>query len=104
MCPNAEERFDAHDEGRPLQTEQLDTIPALGRVKNFLFGRTQPPDWLTEAIRTVALDEDELRKEKTKALQVGTTRAPTTTDRTPDAPRPHPTRTLYSVASGWTTT
>mmetsp|Transcript_20834 Transcript_20834/g.48340 ORF Transcript_20834/g.48340 Transcript_20834/m.48340 type:complete len:608 (+) Transcript_20834:282-2105(+) len=71
MCPNAEERFDAHDEGRPLQTEQLDTIPALGRVKNFLFGRTQPPDWLTEAIRTVALDEDELRKEKTKALQRG---------------------------------
>mmetsp|Transcript_17003 Transcript_17003/g.22060 ORF Transcript_17003/g.22060 Transcript_17003/m.22060 type:complete len:552 (-) Transcript_17003:45-1700(-) len=47
VCPPAEERFDAKDEGRMIQVEQVRTFDGLNRAKNVLFGHTDDcPEWL----------------------------------------------------------
>ena len=52
MTPTAEDRFDAKEEGRVIQIEQVRTFDALNRAKGILYGRSDDaPAWLTEALQ-----------------------------------------------------
>lgn len=72
MTPTAEARFDAKEEGRTLQIEQVRTFDALNRAKSILYGRSDDaPPWLTEAWEIMGMDHSELKGQKEKATERG---------------------------------
>jgi|MDSY01.1.fsa_nt_gb hypothetical protein len=72
MTPTAEDRFDAKEEGRVIQIEQVRTFDALNRAKGILYGRSDDaPAWLTEAWEIMGMTHADLKLEKEKASQRG---------------------------------
>ena len=72
MTPTAEARFDAKEEGRVIQIEQVRTFDALNRAKGILYGRSDDaPAWLTEAWEIMGMTHADLKLEKEKASQRG---------------------------------
>jgi len=68
VCPPAEERFDAKDEGRMIQVEQVRTFDGLNRAKNVLFGHTDDcPEWLQNSWEVMGLDDEQLQNAKKEA-------------------------------------
>jgi hypothetical protein len=72
VVPTAEQRFDAKDEGRTIQVEQVRTFDALNRAKNVLFGHTDDcPEWLERAWEVMGYDDAQLLAKKTEASKAG---------------------------------
>ena len=70
--PPAEDRFDAHDEGRPIQVEEYRAVDGLNRSKKHILDRgVKVPDWLNEAIKVLAMDDRQLIRAKKRAMQKG---------------------------------
>ena len=64
MTPTAEDRFDAKEEGRVIQIEQVRTFDALNRAKGILYGRSDDaPAWLTEAWEIMGMTHADLKED-----------------------------------------
>ena len=64
MAPTPEERSDAAAEGRTIPMEGAGAADALVRCQQWVFGRAAPPQWLTEAIEILSMDDQALGDEK----------------------------------------
>uniref|UniRef100_A0A7S2GGE5 Protein HGH1 homolog n=1 Tax=Octactis speculum TaxID=3111310 RepID=A0A7S2GGE5_9STRA len=70
MCPTAEERYHAHDEGRHLDY-MVGVLDVLTVIRNSLASkRKQPPVWVDDAIDILSLDEDGLLRAKLAAQEI----------------------------------
>jgi len=78
MVPSAEERFEARDEGRTIQVEQVRTFDALNRARKVLFGgRSEEgeeediPAWLETSWGVMGMGDKELAAAKARAVEGG---------------------------------